>query len=184
MRAHRRFPRPALAGIAAYILLATATAGGVTVREDVLGQTAQRSAAAGFAITLWMLHVDALYSHCAKLGSRSDAQFLDAFHGWQDRNMPYVKAAIEYMADIEDLVLATQGEAAQKRFRAERVADSVASGHKAEATWFPDGRVDEASCRRMAALTANGSLDLDQSVEFFPILRTLKAEADYKAATR
>lgn len=182
MRADRRFPRPALAGIAAYILLATATAGGVTMREDVLGQTAQRSAAAGFAITLWMLHVDALYSHCAKLGSRSDAQFLDAFHGWQDRNMPYVKAAIEYMSDIEDLVLATHGEAARRKFRADRVADSVASAHKAEATWFPDGRVGEASCARMAALTANGALDVDKSVEFFPTLVALKAEAEHKAA--
>ena len=91
-----------------------------------------------------------------------------------------MNAALEYMADIEDFISAQQGEAARKAFRAARKAEFVASTRKTEAVWFPDGLVDEASCRHMATFVANGSLDVDQNTEFFPILQTLKAESDRK----
>lgn len=142
--------------------------------------TEPRNAATGFAITSWMIAVDALGNHCSKLGSPSDVQFADALKAWQGRNAPYVNAALEYMADIEDFVQAKQGEAARAGFRDNRNAEFAASTRKAEAVWFPDHSVDEASCRRMANRYADGSLDLDRSSEFFPILQTLKAEAETK----
>jgi hypothetical protein len=142
--------------------------------------TELRNAATGFAITLWMVNVDALGDHCSKLDSPSDGQFLDTLKAWQGRNTPYVNAALEYMADIEDFISAEQGEAARKKFRAGRKAEFVAAARKSEAIWFPDGQIDEASCRHMAAFVANGSLDLDRNAEFFPILQALKAESDQK----
>ncbi|MEO8811011.1 MAG: hypothetical protein ABI386_12280 [Rhodanobacter sp.] len=142
--------------------------------------TEPRNAATGFAITLWMVQIDALGDHCAKLGGPSDAEFMHVLKAWQHRNAPYVNAALEYMADIEDFIAARRGEAAQKEFRAARKAEFVASTRKTEAVWFPEGMTDEASCRHMAAFVSNGSLDLDQNTEFFPILQTLKAESDRK----
>ena len=40
--------------------------------------TEPRNAAAGFAITLWMVNVDALGDHCSKLASPMSGQFLGA----------------------------------------------------------------------------------------------------------
>jgi hypothetical protein len=107
---------------------------------------------------------------------------MQALKAWQGRNVPYVNAALEYVADMEDFISETQGEPARESFRADRKAEFVASTRKSEAVWFPDGKVDEARCRRLASFVANGSLDLDQNVEFFPILQALKAEADQKVA--
>lgn len=170
----------AIAAVA--ILVAASLDGAMAGSASAPVITEQRNAATGFAITLWMAHVDALGDHCAKLGSPSDDEFMHVLKAWQDRNAPYVNAALEYMADIEDFISATQGEAARSEFRAERKAEFVASTRKTEAVWFPDGRIDEASCQRTAALVANGSLDLDQNIELFPVLQTLKAESDQKSA--
>lgn len=142
--------------------------------------TEQRNAATGFAITLWMAEINALGDHCAKMGRPSDDEFVHVLKAWQDRNTPYVNAALEYMADIEDFISAKQGEAVRREFRAARKDEFVASTRKTEAVWFPKGMIDEASCRHLATLVANGSLDLDQNTEFFPILQALKAEADKK----
>lgn len=166
---------------AAVVVLAAASVDGAAAAPaSAPNITEQRNAATGFAITLWMTQVDALGGHCAKLGGPSDDEFMHVLKAWQHRNAPYVNAALEYMADIEDFITAQQGESAQKEFRAARKAEFATSTRKTEAVWFPDGRVDEASCRHMAAFVANGSLDVDQDSEFFPILQTLKAESDRK----
>jgi len=162
------------------ILTAVRVDGSVAAPASAPNITEQRNAAAGFAITMWMAQIDALGDHCAKLGGPPDDEFMHVLKEWQDRNTPYVNAALEYMADIEDFISAKQGEAARKAFRAARKAEFVASTRKTEAVWFPDGLVDEASCRHMATFVANGSLDVDQNTEFFPILQTLKAESDRK----
>jgi len=142
--------------------------------------TEPRNAAAGFAITLWMVNVDALGDHCSKLASPMSGQFLGALKAWQERNAPYVNAALEYMADIEDYIKATQGEAVRKQFRADRKAEFVASAQKAELVWFPDRKLNEVSCLRMARHAEDGSMDLDQNAEFFPILQAMKAETGRK----
>ena len=162
------------------ILTAVRVEGAVTAPASAPSITEQRNAATGFAITMWMTQIDALGDHCAKLGGPPDNEFMHVLKGWQDRNAPYVNAALEYMADVEDFISAKQGDAARKAFRAARKAEFVASTRKTEAVWFSDGLVNEASCRYMAAFVANGSLDLDQNTEFFPILQTLKAESDRK----
>lgn len=162
------------------ILAAASIDGVLATSASAPNISEQRNAATGFAITLWMAHVDALRDHCAKLGTPSDNEFMHVLNAWQDRNTPYVNAALEYMADIEDFISVTQGEAARQEFRAARKAEFVASTRKTEVVWFPDGLIDEASCRHMAAFVANGSLDLDQNAEFFPVLQTLKAESERK----
>jgi hypothetical protein len=136
--------------------------------------TEQRNAAVGFAITSWMTNVDVLEKHCSALGSKSDGQFVKTLDGWEKRNNPYVNAAMEYMADIEDGIRSGKGEASRQDFRNARKAEFVNSTHKAEAVWFPDGKVDEQSCQHMASFIANGSLDLDKHKEFFPVLQDLK----------
>lgn len=164
------------------ILLATGSGVAASAPANAPKITEQRNAAVGFAITLWMFNVDALGNHCSKLGSPSDGQFLDAFKAWQDRNAPYVNTALEYMVDMEDFIAAEQGEEARRKFHADRKAEFVASTHKTELVWFPDGMIDEASCMRVANHMADGSMDLDRNAEFFPILQALKAEADEKGA--
>lgn len=173
-----RFPRLIPAVVAALILLAAGTAMAIPPPVGAPHITEQRNAAVGFAITLWMVAVDALGDHCSGLGSPSDEQFLAALKAWQGRNAPYVNAALEYMADIEDFIKATQGEPARKQFRADRKTEFVASARKAEVVWFPKGRFDEASCQHMANQVASGVMDLDQNAEFFPILQTMKSEVD------
>ena len=143
--------------------------------------TEPRNAATGFAITLWMTQVDALGQHCARLGEPARLEFAPVLEAWQHRNAPYVNAALEYLADIEDYISATRGEAARKEFRAARSAEFAGATRESEAVWFPDGRIDEESCRRLANQMASGSLDLDRNAEFFPILQGLSAEAGRKA---
>lgn len=174
--------RTLIAATAAFALLAAAPIDRlVAAPANSPHITEPRNAATGFAVVLWMTQIDALGDHCAQLGSPSDGEFMQILKAWQGRNMPYVNAALEYMADIEDFISATQGETARQEFHAARKAEFVASTRKSEAVWFPDGQIDEASCRHMAAFVANGSLDLDQHAEFFPILQELKAESDRKA---
>lgn len=169
--------------IAAFTLLPTVSFGSVTAASpDVPHITEPRNAATGFAITLWMAQVDALGQHCAKLDEPSEHEFAPVLEAWQHRNARYVNAALEYMLDIEDYIFATRGEAAQKEFRVARAAEFAAATRKSEAVWFPDGRVDEASCRLLASQVASGSLDLDRHTEFFPILQGLSAEADRKSS--
>jgi hypothetical protein len=179
MHAHRCCQRVIHAAIATFLVLAGLGAA-LAAPADAPDMTEQRNAATGFAITLWMTHVDALGTHCAKLGGAAGADSMRALEAWQDRNMPYVNGALEYMADMEEFISAAQGEAARKSFRADRKAEFVASTRKSEAVWFPDGKVDETSCLHLASLVATGSLDLDQNADFFPVLETLKAEADRK----
>ena len=136
--------------------------------------TEQRNAAVGFAITSWMTQVDVLEKHCSALGSESDEHFLEALDGWEKRNNLYVNAALEYMADIENRIRSSEGEASRQNFRNARKAEFVNSTHKAEFVWFPDGKVDEQSCQHMASFVANGSLDLDKHKEFFPVLQDLE----------
>ncbi len=170
-----------LRAVAAITALTAATIQQVSAAPaDAPNITEPRNAATGFAITLWMTQVDALRDRCAKLGSPSDGEFRQALTDWQRRNAPYVNAALEYMAATEDFISAAQGETARKEFRAARAAEFAAATRKSEAVWFPDGRIDEASCRQMANFVANGSLDVNQNAEFFPILQTMKAETDQK----
>lgn len=172
--------RRSIHAVIAIIVLGARCGGAMAAPPNAPHMSEQRSAAAGFAITLWMTHVDALGDHCATLGSNADGDFMQVLKAWQGRNVPYVNAALDYMADIEDYISAVQGEAARASFRADRKAEFVASTRKSEAVWFPERKVDEASCRRLASFVANGSLDVDQNAEFFPILQTLRAEADQK----
>lgn len=137
--------------------------------------TEQRNAAEGFAVTLWMTQVDVLGKHCSTLGSKSDHRFREVLASWQKRNSPYVNAALEYMADIEDSIKASQGEAARQDFRNQRKAEFVESTHNSEAVWFPDGKVDEQSCQHMTSFVADGSLDVDKNKEFFPILQEMRS---------
>jgi hypothetical protein len=134
----------------------------------------QLNAAVGFAITSWMTHVDVLEKHCSASGSESDDPFLEALDGWEKRNNLSVNVALEDVADIEDRIRSSEGEASRQNFRNARKAEFVNSTHKAEAVWFPDGKVDEQSCKHMASFVANGSLDLDQHKEFFPVLQDLE----------
>lgn len=177
MHARHRFQTLAHA-VAVCMLVATGSDRAAATSANGPNITEERNAATGFAVTSWMIAVDALGDHCSKLGSPSDAQFADVFKTWRDRNAPYVNAALEYMADIEDFIQAEKGEAARATFRADRKAEFVESTRTAEAVWFPDTHVDETSCTRMAAHYADGSLDLEKSSEFLPILQTLKAETD------
>lgn len=181
MPGYRRLFRLARATIVAILLVAGA---GVATSTPASTPkiTEQRNAAVGFAITLWMFNVDALGNHCSKLGSPSDGQFLDASKAWQDRNATYVNAALEYMMDMEDFIATQQGEEARRKFHAESKAEFVASTHKIELVWFPGGRINEATCMRVANHMADGSMDLDRNAEFFPILQALKAESDRKGA--
>lgn len=168
--------------VAAIAVLTAANIAQAAAPANVPDITEPRNAATGFAITLWMTHIDALGDHCARLGSPSDGEFMQVLSAWQRRNTPYVNAALEYMADIEDFISSTRGEPARRDFRAARKAEFVDSTRKSEAVWFPDGHIDEASCRHLAAFVASGSLDVDQNAEFFPILQQLKAEADERVA--
>ncbi|MEP7185353.1 MAG: hypothetical protein ABI767_05880 [Rhodanobacter sp.] len=136
--------------------------------------TEQLNAAVGFAITSWMTNVDVLEKHCSALGSKSDGRFVEVLDGWEKRNNLYVNAALEYMADIEDGIRSSKGEASRQNFRNARKAEFVNSTHDAEVVWFPDGKVDEQSCQHMASFVANGSLDLDKHKQFFPVLQDLQ----------
>lgn len=181
MPGYRRFFRLARVTIIT-ILLATGSGVATSAAANAPKITEQRNAAVGFAITLWMVNVDALGNRCSKLGSPSDGQFLDAFKAWQDRNVPYVNAALEYIVDMEDFIAAQQGEAVRRKFHAERKAEFIESTHKIERVWFPNGIIDEASCMRAANHMADGSMDLDRNAEFLPVLQALKVEADKKGA--
>ena len=138
--------------------------------------TEPRNAAAGFAVTSWMTVVDALGTHCSKLQGEAGKQSMDALLWWQRRNMLYVDAAFNYIADIEDHILAQQGESARQQFRSDRKAEFSGSARQAQAAWFPDGAIDGNSCLRFATHVANGSLDLERHKEFYPILRKVSAD--------
>ena len=181
MHFKRKLRRGRLASAIVLVALIATTDAAMAHSPPRLQITEQRDAAVGFAVTLWMTHVDALGKHCSALGGKSDSQFLDALTSWQKRNAPYLNAALEYMADIEDTIRASQGEAARQTFRDERKAEFVESTRKTEAVWFPDGKVDEPSCQHLATFVADGSLDLDKNRDFFPTLQEIKStmpEAD------
>lgn len=138
--------------------------------------TEPRNAAAGFAVTSWMTIVDALGTHCSKLQGEVGKQSMDALLVWQGRNMLYVDAAFNYMADIEDRILAQQGESARQRFRNDRKAEFSGSARDAQAAWFPDGAVDDSSCLKFATHVGNGSLDLRRHEEFYPLLQEVSED--------
>jgi hypothetical protein len=125
-----------------------------------------------------MSNVDALGMHCSALESVSDKTFTTALASWQKRNLPYVNAALSYVADIEDYMLARQGEEARQKFHDDRKAGLVKATHTTEAVWFPTREIDKKSCLNMARHAADGSMDLDQNTEFFPTLQAMKAELE------
>lgn len=146
--------------------------------------TEPRNAAAGFAVVMWMSHVDTIGSHCSKLPGKTAATSADALAAWQQRNSPYVNAALKYMARIEDMLGATHGEAARQQFRDDRKREFVSATHQAQSVWFPDAMVTDAGCLKLAAALDSGELDLRRQAEFFPILQQLKSEDEQPRPAR
>ena len=140
--------------------------------------TEPRNAAAGFAIVLWMANVDALEVHCSKLNDESGQQSMSAIGLWKKRNATYENAVLEYMVRIEEWISSKHGEQARQDFRNERKTEFVKSARDTEAVWFPDGKIDERSCLRLASYVANGSLDIDQAKEFLPTILEITADME------
>jgi hypothetical protein len=140
--------------------------------------TEARNAAAGFAVTSWMVQVDSLGTHCAKLEGQPGKDALHALASWQARNMPYVDAALTYIVRIEELLRTSQGEAARKKFRDDRAGEFVTSTRRAQVEWLPEGKATERDCLGLAMHAARGDLDLDKHAEHFAILRTIKVDMD------
>jgi hypothetical protein len=137
-----------------------------------------RNAAAGFAVTTWMVQVDSLGTHCAKLEGQTGKDALHALTSWQERNMPYVDASLAYIARIGEFLLASHGEGAKKQFLDDRGDEFATAGRKAQVELLPEGRATERDCLKLTTHTTRGELDLDMHAEFFPILQAIKADMD------
>lgn len=140
--------------------------------------TEPRNAAAGFAITSWMIYVDSLGTLCAKLDGPTGEDALHALSSWKKRDAPYVDASLTYIAQIEEQLLASQGEDARKQFRDQRKAEFANAAREAQVEWFPEGKATEHDCKNLATHAAQGDVDLDKHAEFFSTLQAIKADMD------
>lgn len=146
--------------------------------------TEPRNAAAGFAITSWMTHVDTVKQHCARLPEPAAERSRTALAGWLERNGAYADAAFTYMSRTAGMLAAQHGDAAGQKFLDDRKEEAASATRQAQAVYFPEAVVTERGCLRLAAALASGLLDFEGQAEFFPLLQELKAEADAAPATR
>jgi hypothetical protein len=175
------FRRASFGVCTAIVLAVMGSAAEPAAAADTAFITEPRNVASGFAITAWMVHVDALGTHCSTIEGGAGKQSMDALASWQKRNVAYVDAALKYMAQIEDFISAKQGEVAREQFHADRKKEFVQSTRKAEAVWFPDGKIDNSSCLNLASHANDGSYDLDKDRKLFPSLQELKTAMDRPA---
>lgn len=173
-------PRHCAVATVVAIAIMLMAASGSTMADPVprVKITEPRNAATGFAITLWMASVDALGTHCSTLEKESGKPFSNALESWKSRNAKYVDAALKYMVEREDDIAANQGEKTRQKFHDDRRAEFITATHAVEAVWFPDGKIDGASCRAVASHAADGSMDLHRNAEFFPVLQEIRADRD------